>query len=113
MTRTEVTELALLLCAYRPRQEDGWMVADEVRFGLTLLGVEARPQQVAAWLGKLARASEGYVEMRESPWMGGPQQYRMTAAGFHELHEYWALLRHPPWLPVYRRAPLEPRRANV
>src|SRR4051794_18195957 len=98
------TQLVLTLAAlpgrYRARQ--GWVVADEVRGRLRLLGFDVRTQQVAAWLGRMARADMPWVERHESY---GVLEYRVTRFGVTDIGNHLPHLRvDAPWIPTYRFA---------
>lgn len=82
---------------------DGWMSADNVRDRLALLGFKCSPQQVAAWLGRMARTDAPWVERDPEPWYGGPAHYRVTVFGRTDIRNKLPLLdAHMPWVPTYR-----------
>lgn len=97
---TRPTELALTLASLPGHRntEDGWMTADEVLFRLKMLGFAATTQQVAAWLGRMARTDQPWVERRRR-YDGWPMEYRVTGFGECDLLNKFPGVRViAPWL---------------
>lgn len=79
---------------------DGWVYADEVRTQLRRLGFTATPQQIAAWLGRMARAECPWVEVRTSH---GIREYRVTRFGATDIfNRLPGVSARTPWLPTMR-----------
>lgn len=79
---------------------DGWVYADEVRTQLRRLGFTATPQQIAAWLGRMARVECPWVEVRTSH---GIREYRVTRFGATDIfNRLPGVSARTPWLPTMR-----------
>lgn len=91
------SELAITLATLPGRygSEDGWQAADQVRHRLGLLGFDATAQQVAAWLGRMARADAPWVERRTVDGHYG--EYRVTQWGSNDLDNRLRLSVDTPW----------------
>lgn len=110
---TEPTEIAICLAAVAAAnhpfagsaRRDGWVPADAIRNRLEVLGYTASTQQIAAWLGRMARCNEPWIEHRQA-W--GYREYRLTLFGKTDVHNRFpGVMIECPWLPVYR-GPVRP-----
>jgi hypothetical protein len=68
----------------------GWVYADQVRHGLSLLGVQCSTQQAAAWLARMAAAECPWVERKREYdiWL-----YRVTQYGRNDIENKLPMLQ--------------------
>lgn len=93
------SELAITLATlvYAGGLDEGWVYADMVRGGLGKLGFDCTTQQVAAWLGRMAREDAPWVERRMSRF-GRELEYRVTRYGKMDVENNWPLHVWAAWL---------------
>lgn len=103
MATLRPSELAVTLSALPGEYggRDGWVVADEVRHRLELLGFDVTAQMVAARLRAMSRAQQPWVESR--PTHIGVREYRVTSFGRSDVaNQLRGVHLATPWLPVMR-----------
>lgn len=93
------TELAITLAVFTHRHSgEGWVLADEIRGRLKLLGFDCTTQQVAAYLARMARTDAPWVERRRCRWYD-QWEYRVTRYGETDIQNrlpgvWFAARRH-------------------